>query len=245
MNHMKSVLTVHTTTNYSIFRILNGNRDLNQVHLARLKESIKKNYLLTILMVNEKYEIIDGNHRFTVIKELGLPVHFIMQKGYGLREVQMLNANTKNWAIVDYLNGYCDLGVKDYFLFREFLKDYGFSPQSAMLLLSGEYESGTAVSSISNKFKEGKFKVKNYADARLKAEKIMMLEPYYNGYLRRSFIIAMISLFKNPNFEFKDFLQKLKLQPTALKDCTNSTTYKILLEDIYNYRRKEKVNLRY
>jgi hypothetical protein len=82
-------------------------------------------------------------------------------------------------------------------------------------------------------------------DARLKAENIKMLEPYYNGYLRRSFIIAMISLFKNPNFDFKDFLQKLKLQPTAIKDCTNSTTYKILLEDIYNYRRKEKVNLRY
>ena len=54
-----------------------------------------------------------------------------------------------------------------------------------------------------------------------------------------------MSLFKNPNFEFTEFLQKLKIQPTALQDCTNVTNYKVLIEEIYNYRRREKVNLRY
>jgi hypothetical protein len=76
-------------------------------------------------------------------------------------------------------------------------------------------------------------------------EKIMMIEPYYIGVRRRAFIYTMMSLFRNPNFEFTEFLQKLKTQPTALQDCTNISNYKVLIEEIYNYRRREKVNLRY
>ena len=42
-----------------------------------------------------------------------------------------------------------------------------------------------------------------------------------------------------------EFLAKLKQQPTTLQDCTNTSQYKVLIEEIYNYRRREKVNLRY
>ena len=44
-------IQVHTTKDYSLFKILNGNRDVNELHLRRLKESIKKNHLTTIIMV--------------------------------------------------------------------------------------------------------------------------------------------------------------------------------------------------
>jgi hypothetical protein len=55
----------------------------------------------------------------------------------------------------------------------------------------------------------------------------------------------MLQMFKNPNFELTEFLQKLKLQPTALVDCTSTEQYVSLIEEIYNYRRREKINLRY
>ena len=120
-------IQVHTTKDYSLFKTLNGNRDVNQLHLTRLKESMKKNHLTTIIMVNEKFEIIDGQHRFLISQELKLPINYIISKNYGLNEVQILNANMKNWTIVDYVNGYCDLGYKDYEIYREFINEYGFS----------------------------------------------------------------------------------------------------------------------
>jgi hypothetical protein len=52
-------------------------------------------------------------------------------------------------------------------------------------------------------------------------------------------------MLKNENFEFAEFITKLKQQPTTLQDCTSITQYKVLIEEIYNYRRREKVNLRY
>lgn len=249
MNIIKNVpmneIQVHTTKDYSLFKTLNGNRDVNHLHLSRLKESIKKNYLTTIIMVNENFEIIDGQHRFLICQELKLPINYIISKNYGLNEVQILNANMKNWTIIDYVNGYCDLGFKDYQIYREFINEYGFTNQVALVLLSGEFVCGTSEVSISTKFKDGKFKVNDLNASKKIADKIMMIEPYYNGFLRRSFIYALIGMFKNENFEFTEFLAKLKLQPTTLQDCTNVSQYKSLIEEIYNYRRREKVNLRF
>jgi hypothetical protein len=73
----------------------------------------------------------------------------------------------------------------------------------------------------------------------------MLVEPYYSEWKRRSFILAMLQLFKNSNFELTEFLQKLKLQPTALSNCSTTNQYVSLIEEIYNYRRRDKINLRY
>jgi len=241
-----SEIKVYTTTDYSIFNMINGNRDLNHLHLSRLKESMIKNkYLITIIMVNEKFEIIDGQHRFVVCKSLNLPINYIVVNGYGLNEVQILNANMRNWTIADYVDGYCDLGYEDYIIYKEFINQYGFTNQVALSLLSGEFLSGSQKDSISLRFKEGNFKIKDLNKSKIMAEKIMMIEPYYKGYLRRSFVYALIGLFRNENFDFMEFLSKLKQQPTTLQDCTSVSQYKSLIEEIYNYRRREKVNLRY
>lgn len=238
-------IQVHTTKDYSLFKTLNGNRDVNHIHLSRLKDSMNKKHLTTIIMVNEKFEIIDGQHRFLISQELNLPINYIISKNYGLNEVQILNANMKNWQTVDYVNGYCDLGFKDYIIYRDFVNKYDFQGQVAVLLLSGEEAYGNGKENPATRFKEGKFKVKDLDNANKMAEKIMMIEPYYKGYLRRSFVFALIGMFKNENFEFTEFIAKLKQQPTTMQDCTSRTQYKVLIEEIYNYRRREKVNLRF
>ncbi len=231
---------VHTTTDYFLFKPIGGNRNKNLLHINRLKKSMDENYLFTAIIVNEKYEIIDGQHRFEVIKELGLPLHYIVCNGYGLNEVHILNANSRNWNADDYLEGYCSLGYKDYILYKKFRNTYNIDHQSCMSLL-GEQFGGNAV----KKFYSGEFKVNDYSASTKAIEQILMLEPYYLGVRRRIFIFSMLSLFKNPNFEFTEFLQKVKLQPTALVDCSTATQYKSLIEEIYNYRRREKVNLRF
>ena len=201
---------------------------------------MSENYLFTVIIVNENYEIIDGQHRFEVISELGLPLHYIICKGYGLNEVHTLNANMKTWSADDYLEGYCKLGYKDYITYKEFKEKYELGHNETMSLL-GDGNSGNCI----KKFYNGEFKVKSLSKSEKTIEKILMIEPYYEGVRRRSFIFAIISLFDNNEFEFTELLQKLKLQPTALKDCPTVSSYKILIEEIYNYRRREKINLRY
>jgi len=238
-----ALMQVHTTKDYSLFKSIDGNRNLNLLHLNRLRKSMSEKYLYTILMVNDKYEIIDGQHRFEVIKELGLPLHYIICEKYGLPEVHILNATQKTWNADDYLEGYCKLGNPDYIKYKIFKNKYDFQHNICMAML-GDYSSVAGSNNIFQ-FHNGQFKIKNWQKAIDMADKIMLIEPFYEGFKRRSFVYALITLFKKPQFEFTEFIQKLRLQPTALINCVDTDQYITLIEEIYNYRRRDKINLRY
>jgi len=59
------------------------------------------------------------------------------------------------------------------------------------------------------------------------------------------FVSTMLSLFNNENFDFFEFANKLTYQTQKLEDCASVAQYKVLIEKIYNHRRRNKVNLRF
>ena len=66
---MKQVNQVLMTNDYSMFESMSGNRDVNDLHIKRLKESMQEKYISVPIIVNEKNQIIDGQHRFQSAKE--------------------------------------------------------------------------------------------------------------------------------------------------------------------------------
>lgn len=234
-------MQVHTTNDYALFSSIEGNRQINELHLKHLKKSIEEKMLFTVITVNEKYQIIDGQHRFYVLKELGLPVNYVICEGYGLNEVHRLNNNSKTWGLGDYLDGYCNLGYQDYVIFKKFKKTYKFGNDICIALLSGKMDF-----SRSNKdFTQGKFKISDLSWSQHIAGEITKIGHYYEGYKRKSFIVALLKLFKNKNFDMDTFLKKLKTQPASLKHCANANDYLDLIEKIYNFRSSNKVSLKY
>lgn len=243
---------IYKTTDYEKFKILNGNRKPNEIHVRRLIESFKKNYLISPIIVNDKWQIIDGQHRYLAARELKLPIHYLMLKGYGLEEVQIFNTNSSNWKKEDYLKGYCDLGFTDYLQMQQFMFDFpDFGIASAEQLLTNtvggannKNELLETRSKIKN-FQEGRFKIFNLDKAYENAEKVMMFKNYYDGYNRSVFVAALIGIFKNENYNHAEMISKLSFNPTSLQHCSNVTQYKLLLEEIYNYKRRVKLSLRY
>ena len=249
---MKEVNQVYETNDYSMFKTLDGNRNLNKLHVFRLKKSFSEQYLFSPILVNNKMEVIDGQHRIEAAKSLNLPIRYIKLNGYGLSEVQVFNTNMKNWKREDYLVGYCDLKYPEYLKFRNFMRRYpNFGIASIEVILTQlaqaprEYNEGIKSSSISKYFEEGKLIIPDYEKSCETAEIIMLFKPCYDGYNRRTFVIAMTGLLKNPIFSYSELLSKLRINPGSLQHCYTVSQYKLLIEDIYNYRRREKINLRY
>jgi hypothetical protein len=239
----KNSTQVHQTKDYAMFSTLSGNRELNPMHLTRLRDSIRQHYLMTIITVNEKFEIIDGQHRFSVCKQLGLPINYVVVPGYGLKEVQILNANSKTWSANDYLNGYCDLNYPEYHTYRSFFKRYGFGHKVNLSLLS-PHGSGSTGKGY-EVFRNGTFKIANLDFAITIADKIKMISKIYPGAERLTFVIAFTHCVRKPIFNFEEFMDKMRYRSSMLVDCTTTTAYLALIEEIYNYKRKEKVNLRF
>lgn len=252
-------LQIHSTNNYDLFSFLSGNRPVNPAHAKRLERAILKRYLFTIIIVNEFFQVIDGQHRYTVLKKLGLPVYYVIIPGYGINEVQLFNTNSSNWRKVDYLHTYCELGYPVYLQFRDFMEEFAeFKFQSAEMILSQKtinrtsFTSKELVTETNTKgavhfrtFEDGDFVIPDIDWSRDCATKILQLKPYYIGFNRKSFIATMIQLLRNDNYDHNEFIAKLSWQPTALVDCTKVTHYRALIEEIYNYKRRSKVNLRF
>lgn len=253
----QEVNKVYRTSDLTIFKQIDGNRVPNLQHVKRLADSIRVYGMkCNPILVNEQMEVIDGQHRLMAAKEADSFVYYIVVDGYSLNEVHTLNINQKNWTKKDFMDGYVSMGISSYIKLKRFIEkndDYSFADCVALCSnnssagchnITSKYRKGGKYN-MEHVFEEGTWTGKDFNLAQEWANKIRMIKPYYSGYSRTSFVGTMITLFSNNNFDFNEFMHKLRLQPTALVDCANRDQYKTLIEDIYNYRSRNKINLRY
>lgn len=115
---------VYKTYNYDKFQFLEDNRHVKESRVKKIKESIDEvGLILQPVLVNEKYEIIDGQGRFNACKEKGLPIYYVVQKGLGIEECRWLNKGQENWRVWDWINSFADGGNVDYQRFRTFVNN--------------------------------------------------------------------------------------------------------------------------
>jgi hypothetical protein len=240
---MEKTLQIKSTTDYSIFKTLKGNRVVDPKHVEDLKKSMKEGLCISPVQVNEHICIIDGQHRVQAAKELGIPVHYYIVHGADLSTVQRLNSVTDNWDNKDFLGSWITKGLKDYKHYKEFMDTYNFTHKVNILLLTGSngYNQQDVV-----KFEKGEFKVANMEVAVDIANKILKIALFYKGYKRRSFISALVKAIKTKGFSFTAFMNKLEYQSRKMVDCSNECQYLELIQEIYNYKnqKENKINLR-
>lgn len=239
MNNTRSEVKVFQTSNYAELKVLEGNRPHKKAHLKLLKKSISEHGDLGApILVNEKYEIIDGQHRIKIFEELKLPVQYIVKNGFGLKEVHILNSNRKNWTMTEFMNCYVEIGEKEYIKYKEFYEKHGFPQSTTLLIIQGKRIGGVNV----EQFKRGEFVFKETEQAEDRAEKILMFKDLYVGYKRQLFVAAIIRLFDHEQYQHADFISKLKYQREKMFDANSVNSYLRLIEEIYNYRRHKKAN---
>ena len=109
MEMEESNIKVYVTSDYDMFKKMLGNRDIKSE--ARIIESIQTvGYICNPIIVNEKYEILDGQNRLAALKELELPVYFIVQPKAGIEVCRALNIGRRNWSTCDYIDSYAEIG---------------------------------------------------------------------------------------------------------------------------------------
>jgi len=237
----KEVNKVYKTNDYSLFKKINGNRAVNKLHLNRLIESIKNHDLTHAvpIVVNKKYEIIDGQHRFDACSTLLKPIYYIIVDG-ALKEVQILNQNTKNWKSEDYIEGYCDLKMSEYIWFKDFWKTNKISCEAA-----GSISLNLVHDKIGNILKSGNLKISNKDEANKRVNYFHQYRKLYDGSYTRLFVNAIIMIEKIDGFSHDRMLQKLSYQSDKLKATTKARAYLAMIEEIYNYRERKENHKRF
>lgn len=134
---MSDTKRVYTTNDYNRFKTLKGNRNVSNTRVVRIMESIQKyGWLSNPILVNDKFEIIDGQGRFEALRRLGLPIEYIVHSGIGLKECQGLNHYQKNWSMMDYINSFVESGNDNYAFLKQMLIQYRALPKYVVYSVS-------------------------------------------------------------------------------------------------------------
>ena len=244
----KIIAQVYETYDYGKFHIMKkGNREID--HYEKIARQMNEQFLFTVIIVNEKFEIIDGQNRFLASKKLHKPVRYIMVKGYGIEQVRMYNMEARNWKKRDFIKSYADEGKEEYVKMKEFQKRYPDFPASIcenLLRMSLTGDSNENHGSTFRAVQRGIFIVKDFEASCKLADMVMAYKPFcenqkFPTYKRKEFVAAIIKLSRCEDFDNDLVIRKIKLNPRAFTPCVSANDYIRMIEDIVNFRNRNKV----
>lgn len=241
----KVVTEILKTRDYSFFKF-DRNRAVIPSHVKKLAMDMKENGWLagSVVITDEKGNLRDGQHRVLGAEMANVEVHYAMYKKMSVDTTRMLNTKKKNWNIIDHLGFYVKEGNQNYVLLDRFMKNFPtLRPTECTMLVKNSTSSAER-----GEFESGNFVVRDMKLAYEWGHSIMKLKPYFEkGYNKSIFVRAMVRVLQKPNFDFNEFLHKIELRPRSIYMCGTVEQYLEMIEDIYNYKRKneEKVNFRF
>ncbi len=118
--------TIKKTTDYDSFLKIESNREVNHIHLRRIKQSIQQRNFLHLfpILINKDKEIVDGQHRLMAARQLGLPVYYMVDDEITKGDIAMMNSNRKSWTARDYIQYYAKEGRSEYKKLLKIITDY-------------------------------------------------------------------------------------------------------------------------
>lgn len=243
---MDDTTQINVTTKYNQFKFLVANRERANAHIERLKEAFVEYGNLTRvqpILVNDRMEIIDGQHRFQAAQELGEPIFYTVAPGLGINEARSMNILHKSWSTDDYARSYAESGDASYKRYLQLREQYPQFRHSVLLIAA---ESGVERKGIFRDFREGNMTMTseqyNALRAKLDAlDEVVSEVPF--GY-QQEFCVAVLKAMNSSGYIQQRMVQKLQVQGATIPRYKSIPDYLRALEDAYNYRVQDNQRVR-
>lgn len=227
-------------------------REIKRKHVEKIKESMIKNYIPINVKVNQDWYILDGQHSFTALKELGIldakisyTMYYTSCNDHSM--CTLLNNNNKSWDANDYLESFVSIGNENYIWFKEFREKYNLNHQTAIVAtfntsVGGDnkfnfiFNSGNMVISVEEK--ENAIRVGEW----LNDIKNLINKKDSKITKARIFQKAFIKIAYDKNYNHNRMLKKVESYTDRIYHCSTEKAYVKMLNDVYNFKDKNKIN---
>lgn len=236
-------MEVMSTTKYDMFSFEPANRPVDQRHLSVLKRSIEDKNLLHLfpIIVSKNFTVLDGQHRLTAAKELGVPIHYVVSDVASVTDMPGILKSVRRWTQRDFVEAWAKAGKSGAIEIKKLIEKYPFLRVETVLrcCYTGSYKSilskledGSIDSeNIHLGYKLGKY-IEDYAE----------LVP--NGICKSpTFANALAYLIKHEDtYDHQTLIGRLSARPKALVPATKASDYVEILAEVFNYRAKIRVD---
>ena len=237
---------INYSSDYSMFKFLDQNRETMDRHIADLAASIKESGQIHAIVVNDKFEIIDGQNRFKACKLLGIPVMYLQNKTASIKDVILMNNTQVGWKMKDYLRCFSNEkhdNYAEYVDVNNFMEEYKLNFSITLYLLSDARsdEYGRVA------FKKGTFKVKNMAKAKKMANVLVKIKAFAPDLvLIMRFCMAYFKLSELDRFDVDTSISQLKKYRRKIDGAISYEDYLQRIKETYNFRliKRNKISYR-
>lgn len=236
------VIELHVTKEYDLFNLMTGNRPIDTAHVSQLKRKIENEGNLTSefpVNVNEKMEVIDGQHRIIALKELGYPIYYTISEGANLSTVRQINVARKNWSWIDYAESFAAEGNPFYRDLLDFSEAFGFNFSTL-----DRYTNGGKRTFV-NDYQAGEYKVLNKGLSFKLFNELTTVKEALPFAVTTGFSAAMYDILTHPDYDQKRMVDKLTKYGVQLKEWTKKKDWLRNIEDVYNIGQTEATRVRF
>lgn len=237
------VAPVMRSNNYDKFKHLEGNRSVG-ARAEKIKKKIKEvGYIMCPIIINEKFEIIDGQGRFQALKDMHLPIDYIVAEGTGLEECIAMNLGQTNWTMADFIDSYIEQGNQSYVRLKELMTAYKLPYNSIISLTLGINGFGGKQAKI---ISEGRLELSQKDFAHLgilfgKLEKYhCLISRELDNNHQAVYINAIAFILQNDLETDERLYSQLEKNKAMLVQCSKLKQAFEYIEDACNYRSRSK-----
>ena len=242
-----AVVRIHYENNHSKFTLLDNNRDIDQNHVETLIDSIKRKGQLMPIIVNEKLEVHEGQHRLKACEELRVPIGYVVHLNAKSKDISVMNNSQKPWKNKDYLKHYSHkshYNNSEYRKIESFIDKYPLPFHTAIMLLSGVRYTTTARSRDRGSmpsFRNGTFEVVNLNAACTTAEQLINLKSFVPHLVAvNRFCLAFIKLSMLNDFNVELAYKQIEKNSNHFDRCNNQEDWYQAMISAYNYKLRVK-----
>lgn len=228
-------VTYFESTDYSIFKLLPFNREVDKAHVKTLVESMRLHGFKGVSQIirtkiidgTEQFYIVDGQHRIAAAKQLGLPIRFELTELNTKKEtadfIAELNTSAKSWGTSNFLSVWSSLQIEEYVKLAKVQKETGFQITpllEAYLFTSNQVD-----------YRKGRMVFTNEELSDSIVRQMIELNQYLpsKAFCRR----AIVRVMRNPKYNHKKMLNAVKQYVSLVGSFTeNERSLKSELEKL-------------
>lgn len=241
----QSIVKVQYENNHSKFTLLDDNRDIRVRHVESLMTSIRKFGQLMPIVVNEKMEVIEGQHRLRACSELKVPVAYIISLKASGKDVAVMNNSQEGWKNRDYLKHFSHTNhynSSEYKKVQKFFDTYSLPFHTGLMILSGiEFKNRSNDRGPMPSFREGTFKVSDLETANTIGAQLMKFKSFVPRLVRvNKFCLAFVRVSKLENFSLQLAYSQIEKNFKKFERCGNQEEWDEAMVKAYNHQLKAK-----
>lgn len=240
-------IEVNETSNLEQFIFDTNNRKVSEVHVARIMGSMQRdgfnwNFPLRVRKDGDMYVVLDGQHRLTAARRLGISVYFTVMGDSKDDAVYTANAFSKGWALHDYHRYWLGKGSEVHLYVDNMVKEHGIPlSQSVELVFSSVGSKKKMDAYRMNTLRLDDVDTDKVEDLINKVNTIRLFDMNTKKVMRHhAFVRACVKFVTAKFYDEKRMLKCLEGRSMRLKKYVHMSENIDMLLEMYNYGRAKR-----